>query len=90
MANPDALRRGLAASDFAFLRSVSTKLARQTGATMQDTDVLRSAGDSLETWRSAYVTMGAREAWTLHGTGSAGISRPLPHPSQADGLQPLR
>ncbi len=59
---------GLAASDFApFLRSVSTKLARQTGATMQDTDVLRSAGDSLETWRSAYVTMGAREAWTLHG-----------------------
>ena len=59
---------GLASPDFLpHLQAVSTGLARHTGAHAQDTDVLRSAGDSLEAWRTAYVTMGAREAWSLHG-----------------------
>lgn len=58
----------LASPDFLpHLEHVAGTLADRANTRLDQVDVLRGAGDSLESWRTAYVAMGAHEAWALHG-----------------------
>lgn len=58
---------GLAQSDFLDpLEQVTRSLSDMIGASPEQVD-LSMSGESLEDWRRAYATMGASEAWGLHG-----------------------